>query len=349
MPNKPLGPVVADIEGIELSQCDREVLLHPQLGGLIFFSRNYHSREQLKGLVRCIREVRPELLLTVDHEGGRVQRFRDGFTHVPAMGRLRELLQVDEYQCLKVAQCFGAVLASELLDCDIDLSFTPVLDLDEEQSRVIGDRAFSSNADHVVRLAGAFIEGMHSAGMVATAKHFPGHGGVIEDSHLELPIDNRGFDTIWNRDCRPFATLADKYQAVMTAHVVFPDVDDQPVSFSNVWIQDILRQKVGFTGVVFSDDLSMKGAAGIGDMTARALKSLSAGCDAVLICNVRDEAERCLEDLEKQEFRALVPGRLSALTSRHSTNKIGSHIENAVTEDLSALKARAEHYMNKYF
>lgn len=298
MKNPTLGPLIADIEGIELSAVDKDVLQHPKLGGLIFFTRNFESRDQLIDLVRQIRECRPRLVLTVDHEGGRVQRFRDGFTRIPAMGHLGEMYADNPTAAMARAEHLGWLLAYELVSIGIDHSYAPVLDLDDNKSDVIADRAFSQDADTAIALAERFIEGMNTAGMAATAKHFPGHGSVKADSHLEMPIDPRSFDEIWHHDIRPFEALKEKYAAVMTAHVAYTDVDDLPVSFSGEWINKILKKKMRFSGLVLSDDLSMKGALALGNYCERTEKALRAGCDAVLLCNQRHEAERVLEYLE---------------------------------------------------
>ncbi|WP_370978501.1 beta-N-acetylhexosaminidase [Agaribacterium sp. ZY112] len=297
------GPLIADLAGIELDEVDRDVLRHPRLGGLILFSRNYESKQQLRDLVRCIREVREDLLVCVDHEGGRVQRFREGFTHLPPMHCLAERFIANQEQALLEAKALGHVMAAELCDVGLDFSFAPVLDLADLQSQVIGDRAFSGDAEHVTALAKKFIEGMHSAGMKATAKHFPGHGGVIEDSHLELPIDKRSFELIEQTDLQPFKQLSRHYDAVMTAHIQFPELDEEPVSYSRFWIQKVLREQLGFDGLVFSDDLSMKGAEGhASDQSdtydVRVSKAINAGCDVVLICNQRQGAEQALEYME---------------------------------------------------
>ncbi|WP_096086476.1 beta-N-acetylhexosaminidase [Agaribacterium haliotis] len=298
------GPLIADLDGLELSDVDKDFLQHPRLGGLILFSRNYESGEQLAALVRCVREIRPQLLLCVDHEGGRVQRFRQGFSELPAMYHLSQAYRDDKEQALLYARAFAELMAAELGNFDIDFSFAPVLDIADLNSAVIGDRAFSDQPSELAPLASAFIDGMHAQGMKATAKHFPGHGAVLEDSHYEMPVDTRSFDEILERDLQPFIDLQPHYDALMTAHIQFPQVDEQPVSYSSHWIKSVLRKQLGFDGLVFSDDLSMKGAAGDGahDFSLRAQKALGAGCDVVLICNQRREAERVLEQLEAQNL-----------------------------------------------
>jgi len=305
------GPLIADIEGLELDQTDKEVLKHPKLGGLIFFARNYEERQQMADLVRCIREIRQDILLCVDQEGGRVQRFKQGFARLPAMASIPELsekAQINEYD---FATDLGWLMATELAELGVDHSFAPVLDLHDENSAVIGDRAFSSKPSKVTERAGAFIRGMKQAGMHATAKHFPGHGGVIADSHLELPVDSRSFDEIRACDLIPFVDLMNEYKAIMTAHIAFTCVDENPVSFSRYWLQKVLREELQYEGLVLSDDLSMKGAAASGDFKARAKNALDAGCDAILICNQRDDAEHVLEYLESEQLGE--NGKLSAL------------------------------------
>lgn len=298
-----IAPVLMlDIAATELSAEDRELIAHPATGGLIFFSRNFESRAQITELVRSIREVRPEILIAVDQEGGRVQRFREGFHRLPPMAALAERYQKDAHQAQSDATALGALMASELVDCGIDISFAPVLDLDFGHSSVIGDRSFGATADQVVALAGAFIDGMKQAGMAATGKHFPGHGHVAADSHLELPVDDRPLEEIQAADLVPFAKLAPALAGIMPAHVVYGQVDEQPAGFSSYWLQQVLRQQLGFKGVIFSDDLGMAGAAFAGGFADRAAAALDAGCDMVLVCNDRDGTFQVLEYLEGRAF-----------------------------------------------
>lgn len=298
-----IAPVLMlDIAATELSAEDRELIAHPATGGLIFFSRNFESRAQITELVRSIREVRPEILIAVDQEGGRVQRFREGFHRLPPMAALSERYQKDAQQAQSDATALGALMASELVDCGIDISFAPVLDLDFGHSSVIGDRSFGATADQVVALAGAFIDGMKQAGMAATGKHFPGHGHVAADSHLELPVDDRPLEEIQAADLVPFAKLAPALAGIMPAHVVYRQVDEQPAGFSSYWLQQVLRQQLGFKGVIFSDDLGMAGAAFAGGFADRAAAALDAGCDMVLVCNDRDGAVQVLQYLEGRAF-----------------------------------------------
>ncbi|PSJ45606.1 beta-N-acetylhexosaminidase [Zobellella endophytica] len=290
-----MGPFILDLHGHELDAEERELLAHPTVGGVIFFSRNYHDRAQLGALVKAIRAVRPGLLLTVDHEGGRVQRFRDGFFPLPAPGRLTALDHPDKAALLADA---GWLMAAELLAHDIDLSFAPVLDL-ERGSEVIGDRSFGADPAAVIEHAGAYIRGMRQAGMAAVAKHFPGHGSVRADSHKESPVDERALAEIEAADLVPFKTLVSQglIQGMMPAHVVYRAVDPEPAGFSSFWIKEILRRRLGFGGLVFSDDLTMEGAAVAGDYPERARLALAAGCDLLLACNHRAGAVRIIDSL----------------------------------------------------
>lgn len=307
--------LMLDIGGTELTAEDRELLAHPGTGGLIFFARNFESREQITALVKAIRAVRPEMLVAVDQEGGRVQRFRDGFTRLPPMRKLGEHFDQDPKQAGAQAYQLGALMASELVACDIDISFAPVLDLDFGQSSVIGDRSFHTQGQAVTTLAGAFIDGMRAAGMAATGKHFPGHGFVQADSHLELPVDTRSLDEISAADLVPFQQLAGRLAGIMPAHVVYEQVDKQPAGFSRFWLQTVLRQQLGFSGVIFSDDLAMAGAAMAGSYAQRAEAALSAGCDMVLVCNDRAGAIEVLDYLQQR-----APQQVVAATTLRATS-----------------------------
>ncbi|OYW33273.1 MAG: beta-N-acetylhexosaminidase [Methyloversatilis sp. 12-65-5] len=286
-----------DVAGFELDAEDRELLAHPSVGGLILFARNFADARQLAALTEAIHAVRrPPLLIAVDHEGGRVQRFRsDGFTHLPAMRTLGQRYEADAAGALVDARAAGYVLAAELRALGVDLSFTPVLDLDFGASSVIGDRAFHGDPAIVAALAGALVEGLRAAGMKSVGKHFPGHGFVAADSHVAIPVDERDFDTIWRTDIQPYLQLGRQIDAVMPAHVIYPAVDALPAGFSRKWVQDILRGRLEFHGVVFSDDLSMEGASVVGDVVARAEAAWDAGCDMVLVCNARDQAIRLID------------------------------------------------------
>ena len=278
----PLGPLMIDVAGTALTESDRERLRHPLVGGLILFSRNFESPSQVAALCAEIHALRnPPLLVAVDHEGGRVQRFRDGFTRLPAMRRLGEWWDRDPPAAAAAARGVGTVLSAELRAWGVDLSFAPVLDLDWGRSAVIGDRAFHADPGAVVALAGAFIDGMRAGGMACCGKHFPGHGWVEADSHVAIPVDDRRVEAM-APDLEPYRHLV--LDAVMPAHVIYPSVDTRPAGFSPVWI-DRLRREFAFDGVVFSDDLSMEGASVAGDIVARADAAWNAGCDMLLVCN----------------------------------------------------------------
>jgi beta-N-acetylhexosaminidase len=291
------GPVVVDVAGIALTDAERERLRHPLVGAVILFARNFSTRAELQALTAEIHAARTEpLLIAVDHEGGRVQRFRtDGFTVLPAMRTLGEQWMHDPMGAMRRATDIGYVLAAELRACGVDFSFAPVLDLDYGGSTVIGTRSFHDDPRVVTMLARAVAQGMALAGMGACGKHFPGHGFVNADSHVAIPVDERKLDEILDRDAAPYAWLGDAVlPAVMPAHVIYPKVDRQPAGFSKKWIRTILRGRLGYDGVVFSDDLSMEGASVAGDMLARANAALAAGCDMVLVCNRPDLADDLL-------------------------------------------------------
>ena len=291
-----LGPLMIDVAGLRLSDEDREALMNPSVGGLILFSRNYQNREQLRALCEEVRALpREPLLLAVDHEGGRVQRFREGFTRVPPMRPLGEQYVADAAGACAQASHWGDVIGRELAEFDIDLCFAPVLDRDCGISGVIGDRAFSDDTAAVAVLAGAFRAGLRRHGMASTGKHFPGHGAVAADSHTELPVDERPLADIRDSCLQPFAALIrDGLESIMMAHVLYPQVDALPASLSSRWIQDILRAELGFNGALFCDDLSMNGALVVADPVERLQAALSAGCDMVPVCNDRPTVDRLL-------------------------------------------------------
>lgn len=285
----PLGPVIAAVSALELDAEDRERLRHPRVGGVTLFARNFASKEQVSALCREIHELRePKLLICVDHEGGRVQRFRDGYTALPPMRRIGEVADRDEARAIEIAKAVGCIMGSELKACGVDVSFAPVLDLDYGASTIIGDRAFHADPNLVAKLAGAVLDGMGAAGMVGVGKHFPGHGYIAADSHLELPVDDRSWGEIESRDLVPFMSLASRLAGVMPAHVLYPAIDTRPAGFSRFWLQDVLRRQCGFDGAIFSDDLGMLGAAGEGSFGARASAAFEAGCDLVLACTPAD-------------------------------------------------------------
>ncbi len=298
-----LGPLMIDVAGTELTAEERERLRHPLVGGVILFARNYHSPEQIEQLVDDIHGVRePRLLVAVDHEGGRVQRFRTGFTVLPAVRRLGEIYDENRKRARRLAHTVGWLMAAELRAVDIDFSFAPVLDLDHGLSEIIGDRAFHSNPDAVADLAHSYVGGMAKAGMAATGKHFPGHGGCAPDSHVALPVDERTYADLFTADLVPFERLTENgLAAVMVAHVLYPQVAPEPAGYSPYWLRDVLRQKLHFQGVIFSDDLSMGGACGAGDMPERARAALAAGCDMVLVCNDNAGVARVLDELKIEE------------------------------------------------
>ncbi|MBC7982412.1 MAG: beta-N-acetylhexosaminidase [Candidatus Obscuribacterales bacterium] len=297
-----LGPLMIDVAGTALTSEDREVLSHPLVGGVILFTRNFVNIEQLTELVRDVRAIRtPALLVAVDHEGGRVQRFRRDFTVLPPMRIIGHRYDVGHAEARELARQSGWLMAAELLAIGIDISFAPVVDLDYGASTVIGDRAFHRDARAAAELAIAFMHGMRDAGMAATAKHFPGHGAVVADSHVALPVDRRAYADL-SDDLYPYRRLIDNgLPAVMMAHVVYEQVDSVPASFSRLWIQQELRTRLGFTGAVFSDDLTMQGASVIGDMPTRAQTALAAGCDMVPICNNRTDVLATLNALTALE------------------------------------------------
>ena len=293
-----LGPLMIDVAGTELTAEDRELLAHPLVGGCILFTRNFAGIEQLERLVADIRAVRtPQLLVAVDHEGGRVQRFRQDFTMLPNMRTIGRQYDLDAAAGRQLARQCGWLLAAELLAVGIDMSFAPVVDLDYGVSSVIGDRAFHRDPRVVAELAIAFANGMKQAGMSATAKHFPGHGAVVPDSHVAMPVDRRPLADM-DQDLYPYQRLIDNGLAsIMAAHVVFSDVDRLPAGFSRKWLQEELRGRLGFDGAIFSDDLSMVGAGVVGDMPERVRAALAAGCDIVLACNNRQGVLHVIDSL----------------------------------------------------
>lgn len=293
-----LGPVMVDVSGIALEPDEREFLAHPLVGSVILFTRNYESPEQLRRLVAEIHEIRtPALLVAVDQEGGRVQRFQSGFTRLPAMRDVGRRWTAGHAEGLALARELGWLMAAELRAVGVDLSFAPCVDLDYGVSRAIGDRALHPDASVVAELAVAYLLGMREAGMAGTAKHFPGHGAVVADSHVALPVDRRQWPDI-EADLQPYRRLiANGLTAVMAAHVVFPEVDRLPASLSAQWIGGVLRRDLGFHGTVFADDLSMAGAAAFGDITSRARQALEAGCDVLPVCNDRQSALQLLDKL----------------------------------------------------
>ena len=293
-----LGPLITDFSGLELDQIDREILSHPMVGGVILFTRNYENPEQIRAVIEQLHSLRdPRLLVAVDHEGGRVQRFRSGFTELPPAGMIGDLYDDDVDDALQVARQCGWLMAFELRSVGVDFSFAPVLDIRNPRSQIIDDRAFHRDPHPVARIAHAYIRGMHEAGMAAVGKHFPGHGTVVADSHVELPVDERNFDAIEKSDLVPFRLLATEMEGIMPAHIVYPKIDSEAAGYSSVWIRQILRRELGFQGIVFSDDLSMSGAAAAGSVDERAGLAIAAGCEVILLCNDRIGTEQLLSRL----------------------------------------------------
>lgn len=341
-----LGPVVVDISGLQLTAADRQRLRHRLVGMVILFARNYDSPEQLRRLCAEIHELRdPPLLIAVDHEGGRVQRFRSGFTHLPAMAELGRYWDRDVLGACRAALAAGYVLGAELRAHGVDLSFTPVLDIDWGRSAVIGDRAFHADPRVVSLLANQLSHGLALAGMSNCGKHFPGHGWAAADSHQAVPIDERPLEHILRSDALPYTSLGVALDAIMPAHVVYPAVDALPAGFSRRWIQEILRARLGFDGAVFSDDLSMQGARAAGDLLQSARAALAAGCDLVLVCNDEAGADQVLGAL------AWSPGaqfaeRLARLAPRScdapGADLLKTQRYRCALQDLEALLARRQ-------
>jgi beta-N-acetylhexosaminidase len=315
-----LGPLMVDVEGLELSYEDRRLLLKPVVGGVILFSRNFHSLDQLEVLVEQIHQLRsPPLIIAVDQEGGRVQRFKDGFTILPAMRRFGEIYDHNPEMAIHLTKDCGWLMASEIRSTGIDISFAPVLDLDKGISTIIGARAFHSDPGVVGLLGKAFVNGMNEAGMQATGKHFPGHGSIAADSHIAMPVDERSLQEIEQEDLYPFKYLINSgIHALMIAHVIYPNADTNAAGFSSFWIKDILREQLGFQGAIFSDDLSMEGAVIAGNYIQRAHSSLKAGCDMILVCNNRLAALEVADSLSDY----VNPASSMRLAHLHGTNTI---------------------------
>ena len=329
-----LGPVMGDVEGLVLTPADRVRLMHPLMGGVILFARNYQDVAQLKALTASIRELRsPHLTIVVDHEGGRVQRFREGFTIIPPMRALGVRWQTNPQESRELAHAVGVVIGTEMAAHGLDFSFAPVLDLDWGESTVIGERSFGRDPNTVAALAGGVINGLREVGVASCAKHFPGHGFVKADSHHEIPRDQRSFEAIAADDMLPFKLLADKFDSVMPAHIIFEEVDAMPAGFSEHWLKNVLRSQLGFKGVIFSDDLTMEGASVVGGDTARGMAALNAGCDVVLLCN---EPERC------DALLAGLVGEGVTATQSGSDHLLRMHAQKAVSlTDAGYLRAKA--------
>lgn len=288
------GIIMADVDGLDLTEADKVFLANEALGGVILFKRNVASPAQVRALTDQMRAINPNLIISADQEGGRVARFRDGFTPLPAMGKLGKIYDENQELALSLAYDTGYLMACEVLAVGVDISFAPVMDIDG-CSLVIGDRAFHGDPQVVTALSARFIDGMNDAGMKATGKHFPGHGSIAPDSHVSDAVDERTLDEIWGCDLVSFRQNLSKLDALMPAHVIFSQVDDKPAGFSKVWLQEILRDKLGYDGVLFSDDLSMKAACVVGDVTARVKSAIEAGCDMALVCNNRTDAQLAID------------------------------------------------------
>jgi beta-N-acetylhexosaminidase len=310
----PHAPVILDIAGHELNDDDRRRIQHPLTGGLIFFTRNFKSRQQITEVTAEAKALRPDLLITIDHEGGRVQRFRtDGFTHLPAMRRLGELWMEDAMRAVDAATSAGYVLGAELRACGVEMSYTPVVDLDHGRSEVVGDRAFHRDPRVVSILAQALMLGLMRTGMQNCCKHFPAHGYAIADSHVARAVDDRTLDEILGEDARPYDWLASGITCVMPAHVTFPKVDAYPAGFSSVWVKDMLRGRFGYTAAIVCDDLSMEGARVAGNPIEGGIAALNAGCDLVLLCNQsKVDGGRPVDELLDGLQAALEQGRWHA-------------------------------------
>lgn len=292
-----MGPLVLDIEGITLTDNDRRRIAHPLCGMVILFTRNYQDRSQLKSLCDAIHAINPQVLIAVDHEGGRVQRFREGFTEIPAMATLGERWIDSPERALMSAMAIGYVMGAELRACGVDFTFAPCLDIDFKRSEIIGHRSFSHNPKLVTQLALGLVQGLRQAGMSNCGKHFPGHGWVRADSHMELPIDERPYERLLFADLKPYRWMSTALDSVMAAHVLYETIDNRPAGFSEHWLKKVLREELKFAGAVFSDDLSMKGATGVGDIVERAQLALQAGCDMLIVCNDFEATDKLLENL----------------------------------------------------
>ena len=334
-----LGRLFVDIDGAELSPFDEDILRHPHIGGVILFSRNFKSIEQLHQLITVLRKLRtPPLLIAVDHEGGRVQRFREGFTHLPPAEWLGEIYDQAPEQASTLAYYFGWIIAAELRCLDIDLSFSPVLDLNHGLSAVIGDRSLHRCAQAVIALADSMVRGMSNAGMSAVGKHFPGHGGVSGDTHHANVIDRRTYSELVAHDLSVYTDqLLDTMGGIMCAHVRYPAIDQQPAGFSSVWLQGILREQLGFKGIIFSDDLTMIGAQTELDPLERVMLAFSSGCDVALLCNDRQAVETVLDRLNIPP-RSDVQQRLASLRGRGDFGQTLAELQRS-DEHVSAIKA----------
>ena len=338
-----IGALMLDIAGTELTQEDIELLKAPQVGGMILFGRNIESPEQVRALTDHMRQIRPDILIAVDQEGGRVQRLKQGFTLLPAMGKFGELYLSEPEKALELADQCGWLMATEVLAVGIDFSFAPVLDLNDV-SDVIGDRGFAKNMQDIVPLASAFLKGMKRAGMASTGKHFPGHGSVKADSHVAAAIDHRSYDEIYQKDMQSFIQLQPQLDALMPAHVIYEQVDPNPAGFSPYWIQKVLREQLQFDGVLFSDDLSMQAACVAGGADARIQAALNAGCDMGLVCNNRESACIALDGI--QNLTLPNQQRLERMRGKIPQIAMGQTIE--LGADWQAVRNRIVDFKNQF-
>lgn len=293
------GVILTDIESSTITPEDKEVIEHPAIFGILLFAKNYENPEQLRALTRQLHEIKPNLVISVDQEGGRVQRFREGFSDLKSMSEWGKLYNTQPEVALKGLQEQTKTMVTELQRYGVQVSLAPVLDVDYQKSEVIGERSFHQDPEIVSVLAQCVVETMHNCNMPVIGKHFPGHGWVVADSHLDLPIDDRPWEVIWNQDMLPYRKLLNSLDSIMPAHIIYTDVDDKPVGFSRKWIQEILREKMNYQGLIVTDDLSMAGAAGIGDYPDRANLALEAGCDILTLCNNREGLLQVIDNIGK--------------------------------------------------
>ncbi|MCH4243883.1 beta-N-acetylhexosaminidase [Acinetobacter gerneri] len=334
-----IGALMLDIAGTKLTQDDIQLLQAPQVGGMILFARNIESPHQVRALTDHMRQIRPDILIAVDQEGGRVQRLKNGFTLLPAMGHFGELYLTEPEKALELAEKCGWLMATEVLAVGIDFSFAPVLDINDI-SDVIGDRSFAKNVKDIVPLANAFMKGMKRAGMATTGKHFPGHGSVKADSHVAAAVDPRSYDEIYQNDMQSFIQLQDSLDALMPAHVIYENVDPNPAGFSEFWLQKVLRQELKFDGVLFSDDLTMQAACVAGGADARIKAALDAGCDMGLVCNQREAACLALEGIT--EYPLPNQQRLERMRGKIPQIQINEHLD--LGEEWQAVKKVIEDF-----
>ena len=311
-----LGRLMLDLDGTSLTQEENKLLLNPHMGGVILFARNISSRDQVQELCGEIRKINPKLLIAVDQEGGRVQRLKEGYTILPTMQKLAAFLNSDSDKNFPFATDLGWLMASEVIASGLDISFAPVLDLDDSRSSVIGDRSIGDNPEQVIAIASAFIEGMNQAGMQATGKHFPGHGGIFADSHLTFSQDTRSLSELESHDLLPFDALKLQLGGIMTAHISFTDIDKEIATFSKFWLSEILRNTMNFKGIIFSDDLSMKGTDSVQTVSEKLKKAIGAGCNIILICNDRPAVLKALNFMQEHSIKSA--GNLGALKAAQS-------------------------------